>query len=232
MKSLRNNCSRKLFLTVAAILLTAIGINAQSKDQSNPTAFTSNEFAGKGPSKETNYFFSFTGGPGEVTVRLEIKAKSYSTFARLEVLDAELDALAMHNMNASTTSGTQQVKKTINLDEKQTILLKVTLDGNLANYKITIGGAVETGGASTENTGSTGGAPESPGSTDTVPEQPVTETQTPTEGKNKFFKIDLGQYKLAQLINFPKTGTLVIHLKDGTTQEIDLASVKSVTVKK
>lgn len=231
MKSLRNNCSKKLILTIATVLLTAIATDAQSKDQSNPTAFTSNEFAGKGPSKETNYFFSFTGGPGEVTVQLEIKAKAYSTFARLEILDAELNAVAMHNMNASTTSGTQQVKKTINLDEKQTILLKVTLDSNLANYRIVLGGAIESAAATPTDTppADTGGgvAP----STESTPSEGSPDP-TASTGSNKFFNIDFGKFKLGQFINMPKTGTLVIHLKDGTAQEIDLASVKSVTVKK
>ena len=231
-KFVRVNTS--ILLAILAFAFAAVG---QSKDGANPTAFTSSEFTGKGPSKETNYYFSFSGGPGEVTVRLEIKAKSYSTFARLEILDAEQNALAMHNMNASTSSGAQQVVKKIDLDEKQTVVLKVTLDGNLASYKITLGGAVETGTPSTDSTASTG-TPETTGSTDTtastetVQEQPADPSPTTTGGKNKFFNVDLGKYKLGQFINFPKTGTLVIQLKDGTAQEIDLASVKSVTVKK
>jgi hypothetical protein len=43
-----------------------------------------------------------------VTVQLEIKAKDYSTFARLEVWSGN-KIIAMHNMNAATTTGTSTV---------------------------------------------------------------------------------------------------------------------------
>jgi len=223
---------------IFGILVCTIHLAGQSTDQSSPTAFTSAEYAGKGPSKETLYFFSFTGGPGEVSVRLEIKAKQYSTFARLEILDAELNTLATHNMNAATTSGAQQVLKKLNLDEKQTVLLKVTLDSNLANYKIVIGGAIEAG-APTPETGTSTPSDTPPAdtgggaipSTEPAPSE-ASPSPTTSTGGNKFFNVDLGKFKLGQFINMPKTGTLVIQMKDGTTQEIDMASVKSVTVKK
>ena len=236
MKNFRYINATKLVGIVLAIYCVAIAATAQSTNQSEPTQFSGSEYTGKGPNKETLYFFSFTGGPGEVSIRLEIKAKQYSTFARLEVLDAELNTLATHNMNAATTSGSQQVLKKINLDEKQTVLLKVTLDSNLANYKIALGGAIETGASPGES-----GAPTP---TDTPPADPggaspPTEVSpseaspgpTTSTGGNKFFNVDLGKFKLGQLINIPK-GTLVIQMKDGTTQEIDMATVKSLTIKK
>jgi hypothetical protein len=235
---MKNINSTKLMVAVLSIYCLAVSITAQSTNQSEPTQFSGAEYTGKGPSKETLYFFGFTGGPGEVTVRLEIKAKQYSTFARLEVLDAELNTLATHNMNAATTSGSQQVLKKINLDEKQTVLLKVTLDSNLANYKIVLGGAIETGTPTTDSGASTptdtppadtgGGVPPS---TESGPSE-ASPGPSASTGGNKFFNIDFGKFKLGQFINMPKTGTLVIQLKDGTTQEIDIASVKSVTVKK
>jgi hypothetical protein len=231
MKGLKNNYAKKVLVAGFAIYCLAISIAAQSTNQSEPTQFSGTEYSGKGPAKETLYFFSFTGGPGEVTVRLEIKAKQYSTFARLEVLDSELNTLATHNMNAATTSGSQQILKKINLGEKQTVLLKVTLDGNLANYKIAIGGAVDAGTASPSDTppADTGGG------TNTSAESVVSEASpepTAATGSNKFFNIDFGKFKLGQFINMPKTGTLVIQMKDGTAQEIDLSGVKTVTVKK
>src|SRR5215204_5467362 len=152
MKNFTHIKPAKLIAALLAIYCMAVSVTAQSTNQSEPTQFSGSEYTGKGPNKETLYFFSFTGGPGEVSVRLEIKAKQYSTFARLEILDAELNTLATHNMNAATTSGSQQVLKKINLDEKQTVLLKVTLDSNLANYKIVVAGAVETASAAPTDT--------------------------------------------------------------------------------
>lgn len=234
MKIINRINTTKFIAAILAIYCMAVSITAQSTNQSEPTQFSGNEYTGKGPSKETLYYFGFTGGPGEVSVRLEIRAKQYSTFARLEILDAELNTLATHNMNASTTSGSQQVLKKINLDEKQTVLLKVTLDGNLANYKIALGGAIETGasGPSTPTDAppvDTGGG--TTPSTESTPSEASPGPSSST-GSNKFFNVDFGKFKLGQFINLPKTGTLVIQMKDGTTQEIDMASVKSVTVKK
>ena len=231
MNKIRNIKGKKLIVLALAIYCLAVSIAAQSTNQSQPTQFSGPEYTGKGPSKETLYFFSFTGGPGEVSVQLEIKAKQYSTFARLEILDSGLSTLATHNMNAATTSGAQHVLKKINLDEKQTVLLKVTLDGNLANYKIALGGAVETTASTPTDTppADTGGGTST--STESTPTE-ASPGPTASTGGNKFFNVDFGKFKLGQFINLPKTGTLVIQMKDGTTQEIDMASIKSVTVKK
>lgn len=230
--------SNVIFTVILSLILTGAA-TAQSTSQSNPTALSAGEFTAKGPAKETNYYFNITGGPGEVTVALEIQAKQYSTFARLEVLDAELNALAMHNMNAATTSGASQVLKKVNLAEKQTVLLKLTLDGNLADYKITVGGAVETATVSnpspeTSTSTTTSTSTESSSSaTETSATTPSAETSTgTTSGKNKIFNIDLGKFKLGQFMNLPGSGLLVVQMKDGTTQEINLATVKSVTIKK
>ena len=219
-----------LFLISLSMVALAASAFGQSKDQSNPTALNSTEYVGRPPTKETNYFFNFSGGPGEVSVTLEIKAKQYSTFARLEILDGELNTLATHNMNAATTSGAQQVMKKINLDEKQTILVKVTLDGNLANYKITLGGAVETAASTPTDAppADNGSGPTSSTESTATEAGPAPSAST----GSKLFNIDFGKFKLGQFINMPKTGTLVIQMKDGTTQEIDLAGVKSVTLKK
>jgi hypothetical protein len=210
-------------LVIIVFLVSSIGVAAQSTSQSSPTSLNG-PYQGKGPNKETNYYFTFTGGPGEVTVQLEINAKEYSTFARLEVWSGN-KTIATHNMNAATTTGASSVVKEFNLDAKQTVLLKLTLDAKLANYTITLGGAVEV--EPQASSGGNGGGMPDPEIAPTGP----TKSES-SSGIGKAFNIDLGKFKLGQFINFPKTGTLVIQMKDGTTQEIDLASVKSVTVKK
>ena len=230
MKNKRNIKALNLILLVILSLafMTATA-QAQSTSQSSPTALTAAEFSGKGPNKETIYYFNFTGGAGEVSVALDIKAKQYSTFARLELLDAELNTLATHNMNAATSTGNSQVLKKITLGEKQTVLLKITLDGNLAEYKITLGGAVETGNPATED-----GSTNNPDTeTSSQNEKTVTDPNStpPTTGGSKIFNLELGKFKIGNFINLPKSGTLVIQMKDGSTQEINLSGVKSLTVK-
>jgi len=214
-------------LVIIVFLVSSISVAAQSTTPSSPTSLNG-QYQGKGPNKETNYYFGFTAGPGEVTVHLEIMAKAYSTFARLEVWSGN-KTIATHNMNAATTTGASSVVKEFNLDEKATVLIKVTLDANLANYKITLGGAVETSATSEETPSAQTG--DGMAQAEIAPTGP-TKTGDSQSGGGKAFNIDLGKFKLGQFINFPKTGTLVVQMKDGTTQEIDLATVKSVTVKK
>ena len=223
MKNKKNFYALKLILLTILSLAFINATQAQSTNQSNPTPFAANEITGKGPSKETNYYYSFTGGPGEVTITLNIKAKQYSTFARLEVLDAGFNTLATHNMNAATSTGAAQVVKKIGLSEKQSILLKLTLDGNLAEYKIALGGAVVFGGFSSDD---------SSGSiVNTNASQSTGKMTNQSANKDKIFNIDFNKFKFGQFINLPNKGTLVIQMNDGSKQEIDLKNVTNVMVR-
>ena len=147
----------KLISTVAACLLFAITVSSQSTNPSSPTP-VNGQYKGKGPSKETNFYFSITGGPGDIRVRLDIKAKDYSTFARIEIDNDPSNLIAMHNMNASTTTGAASVTKEFKLAKKQTVRIKLTLDGNLAEYTLTVDGGIvfSGGGGESTDTGSGG----------------------------------------------------------------------------
>ena len=130
---------RKFLFPITVVLFFACVAAAQSTSMSNPTPLNG-EYTGKGPSKETSYYFSFTGGPGSVKVALEIKAKDYSTFARLEIGNDPSNLIAMHNMNASTTTGAADVVKEFKLASEQTVRIKLILDSNLAEYKLSVTG--------------------------------------------------------------------------------------------
>jgi hypothetical protein len=205
MKVQKRSNLRILILPVLACLLFAAAAHAQSTNQTSPTPLTSAGYTGKGPTKETNYYFSFTGGPGEVTVGLEINARDYSTFARLELWSGN-KTIATHNMNAATTTGPSSVVKELNLDGKQTVVIKLTLDANLASYKITLAGAVGGEGPSMASAGGVG------------------------KPKLNLSADDMG--KLPKPVTVPKSGTLIVRMKDGSAHEFDLATVSSVLVMK
>jgi hypothetical protein len=212
------NKKTSLLLTLAIFILFFVSANtarSQSTNQKQPTHLTQTEFTGKGPSQETNYYFSFTAGPGEFSVTLQIKATDYSTFARLEVLTTGLNALAMHNMNATTGTGPQEVTKKIVLKKQQTIILKTTLDHNLNEYKITLGGAVKVNAPSDDNSSDA-----SQGNVSGQMQQQGSSAQS------------AGIINYGQVMNVPKSGSMVIKMNDGTTQKFDLKKVKSVTVTK
>jgi hypothetical protein len=197
---------RRLVLLKLIVVAFAFAAFAQSTDKSSPTEIAASEYTGKGPGKETNYFYSFKGGPGDVTVTLELKAKSYSTFARMEIFDSGMRTVATANMNAATTSGAATEARTFTLPAKQKVLIKITLDANLASYRITLGGAVSNDGSGI------GGA-------------------TDGGGKVKFNKDmvkDMDFSKFPKPVVVPNSGKLVVLMKDGSKQEFDLAEVKSV----
>ena len=140
----------QLLIPAIALCIAGEPAIAQSTNASAPTPI-SGDYIGKGPSSETNYYFRFTGGPGSVSVGLEIKPKDYSTFARIEIGNDPSDLIAMHNMNASTTTGPANVVKSFELAKQQSVRIKLTLDANLAEYKLTVSG----GGVSSEDPGTT-----------------------------------------------------------------------------
>ena len=146
---------KNLISVMATLLLIAISLNAQSTNPSSPTPL-SGTYTGKGPSQEKNYYFNFTAGPGNVSVRLDIKAKEYSTFARIEIGNDPSNLIAMHNMNASTTTGPASVTKQFKLAEEQTVRIKLTFDGNLAEYTLSVNGAGSEGSGKTGSSGKIG----------------------------------------------------------------------------
>ena len=222
------------FFLSLILLVLVNSARAQSTVQSKPTPLTTSEYTAKGPTKETNYYFSFTGGPGEVSVTLKIKATDYSTFARIEILTSGMATLATHNMNATTGTGPVQVVKTVSLKKQQTLIIKLTLDANLEEYGISLAGKVDVA-TTTEDAGSTEPEANNASSQQPQAEAPTADTTpspTATNTASKIFNIDFSKYKIGQLIKLPKTGTLEIQMADGTTQTIDLKTIKSIAINK
>lgn len=234
----------KHLIVIVLVLCGAVGAAAQSTDQSNPTPITSSELTIKGPKKNNQqYYYSFTGGPGEVTITLNVKAKSYSTFVGIKVVDAELNTLTDHNMSADTSSP-GMAKKKFDVGEKQTLILSFTSDSSLAECKIKLGGAVEFSAADAAptssdaaSTGSTSASPSSadvsampaPTASEVDPAAQVT-TASNSTGKNKGFTMSILD-AVGQRFNIPANGKLRIEMKDGTVQEVDLSQVKKILVK-
>jgi hypothetical protein len=67
---------KSLFLIASLlVLLAAAGsVFAQSTNRDHPTPFTSTEIKGDLKGDEIEYFYSFTAGPGEVTITVDVKS--------------------------------------------------------------------------------------------------------------------------------------------------------------
>lgn len=222
-----------LLLTIA-FTVCATTTRAQSTDQSTPTPITSSELVITGPKKNNQlYYYSFTGGPGEVTLTLSVKAKAYSTFVGIKVFDAELNTVTYHNMSADTGSPGMALKK-FDVGEKQTLVLSFTSDSSLAECRIKFGGAVEFGALNTTPSPDLNGTSPTGASMPEMTAPPVAEEITQsngnTPGKNKSFVLTILD-AVGQRFNIPTSGKLHIEMKDGSVQEIDLTQVKKLLVK-
>ena len=219
----------KFILIIALILVGGLAASAQSTDQSNPTPITSNELTIAGPKKSNQqFYYSFTAGPGEVSLQFSVKAKTYSTFVGVKIFDAELNTLTYHNMSADSSQS--MVLKKFDVGAKQTLVMSFTSDSNLGECKIKLGGAVELGGAESSSSSTSDST-----ATNSTPEvQPVEQGSgagaSTSSGKNKdlvFSVLDA----VGQRFNIPANGKLRLEMKDGSVQEIDLTQVKKILVK-
>ena len=219
----------KFILIIALILVGGVAASAQSTDQSNPTPITSNELTIAGPKKSNQqFYYSFTAGPGEVSLQFSVKAKTYSTFVGVKIFDAELNTLTYHNMSADSSQS--MALKKFDVGAKQTLMMSFTSDSNLGECKIKLGGAVELGGAES----SSSSASDSTATNSTPEVQPVDQGSgagaSTSSGKNKdlvFSVLDA----VGQRFNIPANGKLRLEMKDGSVQEIDLTQVKKILVK-
>lgn len=226
---------RILLLGLLFIVGTEMGANAQSQDRDNPTPFASNTIKGSGNGKKVEYFYSFTAGPGEVAITVDLKAKAGSTSADVEIFDEDGSKTFYYYPNA--TSQNEHAVKRFTLNNKQLLTLRLALDSSAGAYAIKLAGPVEFAGpaAATDAVTATDSvtAPDaqpdaSAAQPDTSAAQPVADVAKPSKKINLDFNL---KEKLNLLKDIPTSGSMVILMKDGTTQEIQMKNVKSITVK-
>jgi hypothetical protein len=119
-------------------------------DRDNPTALTTNEFSGRASAKDL--YYSFTAGPGEVKLSLEVTA-SASTVT-VEMFDANANKLLYdenRNSFAVNSSGIPvEEHARWDLDREEHVLMRIShLNPNaLKNFRVKLDGAVRLEGAS------------------------------------------------------------------------------------
>ena len=239
---------RILLLGLLFIVATAMGAHAQSQDRDNPTPFASNTIKGSGTGKKVEYFYSFTAGPGEVAITVDLKAKAGSTNADVEIFDEDGSKTFYYYPNA--TSQNEHAVKRFTLNNKQLLILRLALDSSAGAYSIKLAGPVEfaaatpatdpqTPGADTSTAASSAGEQTQP-MTDMPQPDPSTATPadaptdaTPKPGKGSKFDLALNLLQTTGThFGLPTSGILHVVMKDGTTQDIDLSKVKSASVTK
>jgi hypothetical protein len=141
----------------SVVLLTCAGpalAQAPSTDRDNPTPFTTNEIKGDGVDEKTQYFYSFTGGPGDVTITLDVKAEKSTAVSSVDIALFNASSKKLLSTYANPDHGSsKRAVETVNVHGTQTLLLEVDVSTGVSSFKIKLDGAVTLNG-----TGQGGGA--------------------------------------------------------------------------
>lgn len=136
-------------LLLAASLLVLIAASgsafAQSTDRDHPTPFRSHEVSGELNAREVEYFYSFTAGPGEVTITVDVKSSDGTTGTAFELLDADANKVLIccEGAQADSSGTTGRDVKSIKLGKRQTVILHLTpFKYGTGTYRVRISGAV------------------------------------------------------------------------------------------
>ena len=159
-----------LALLICALLCATAAVAAQSTDPNNPTPLTSGEIAGSEIEERASYYFTFEGGPGEITAALAAKMKKGAKGGSVgvELLDASEKSLAsalvgggleggkekleqalfvelakLTSAAASLGSDTKEKTARVKVKQKQPLILKLTVDQGVESFTLKINGAVE-----------------------------------------------------------------------------------------
>jgi hypothetical protein len=142
---------KKSLLLVASllVLIAATGSAfAQSTHRDHPTPLRSNEIKGDLNGDEIEYFFSFTAGPGELTITVDVKSSGGTTGTAFELLDSDANKVLIccEGAQADSTGTTGRDIKSIKLSKRQTVVLHLTpfKYGN-GTYRVRITGATDLG---------------------------------------------------------------------------------------
>lgn len=128
------------------VLITATGSAfAQSNNRDHPTPLTSNEIRGELSGNDIEYFYSFTAGPGEFTITVDVKSSDGTTGTNFELLDSDASKvlLCCEYAQADSTGGSGRDVKSIKLGKRQTVILHLTpFKYGKGTYRVRFSGAV------------------------------------------------------------------------------------------
>lgn len=151
---------KRNLLPVLSLLLAIFAASAavaQSGDRDRPTPINSNELRGVLNSDGGEFFYSFTAGPGDLTITVEVKSSDGTLAMPFELLAANgADAvLCCEYAQADATGETGRVVKTVRIRSRRTLILHLTENKyGAGTFFVRFGGAVAFAGRSEPAQGS------------------------------------------------------------------------------
>ena len=199
-----------LVFGLAFILALAGMAYAQSSDRDNPTVLSSGEISGSLNNHNGESFYSFSAGPGELTITVDVTVNHRSDETQIGVLNFELlgrdasTSLLCCEFAQTGESGTGRDVKSVRLTRRQTVILHTT-NGPVGGgtFRVRLSGANSFSGSTVRDG---------------------------YDNNNDNNVRDRGN-RDGEQINVPESGILHIRMKNGTSQDIDLNRVRNISVR-
>jgi hypothetical protein len=139
---------KKNLLAVLSLLLLIAATSvvvAQSRDRDRPTPINNNELRGVLNGRGGESFYSFTAGPGDLTITVEVKSTDGTLAMPFELLEANAadSILCCEFAQAGTTGETGRVVKTVRIKSRRTVVLHLTeYEYGAGTFLVRLSGAV------------------------------------------------------------------------------------------
>ena|ERR1700730_7993296 len=121
---------KSLLLVLGLIIIIAATSSAaaQSTNRDHPTPLNSNELSGELEGRGGESFYSFTAGPGELTITVDVKSSEGTLAMPFELISANGAEvlLCCEYAQADATGETGHAVKSVRLRRRQTIILHLT----------------------------------------------------------------------------------------------------------
>ncbi len=114
---------------------------AQSIDSATPTQLESNQIEGEVEASGQSYYYTFSAGPGDLSLKVDGETDFYSTNARVILRDERGIELSNVNLNATGNGASTSAK--IHLTRQQVIKMQILLGVNVGihlKYKLSLAG--------------------------------------------------------------------------------------------
>jgi hypothetical protein len=150
---------QRITALVAAVVVTTTVAHAQSTDMNHPTRMTLGDVKGVGEESERQYYYTFTGGPGEVVVVLDVRSGS-AMMVEVTLLDPAFKPLLKVFQNSGQTIDR------VNIPRGQPVIMQVTAEKGSGSYRVRLTGAVKFADSSTPAPAATTPVAAAPATTD------------------------------------------------------------------
>jgi hypothetical protein len=117
-----------LILGLVIVIVATSSAAAQSKDRDHPTPIKSNELNGELKGHQGESFYSFTAGPGELMISVDVKSSQGSVAMSFELLSENgADVLlCCQKVQADAPGKIGLDLKSVTLKRQQTVILHLT----------------------------------------------------------------------------------------------------------